>query len=270
MSPRPTKPVHLIDKIAAAFRAVDKLQRRGRNQTRRYPYTYASDVLEGVRDKLLRQGILIHATEGKPEYTRNVATTNGGESITECNLQVTYTFIDATTKLEPMTFNGVGRDVEDKSLYKAATGAQKSLLKRFGLMAETTDDPEWDDQDPGESGETLDDIAPPRVRRKERPLTAYQITAIREGVANTGKTEEQLSQTVAAIGHAPELAKVQQKHFKELFRWASDGKGTVATPKTQAVPAQESLPLRAATQPIQMKIGNKTVEFEPREKAYSV
>jgi len=207
--PRPKNPVPLVSAVARAFKAVGKLQRTGYNEARRYPFTRASDVLEAVRERLLSQDIVIHLTEAKPEYTRDVTHTNGGEPITECNLAVTYTFMNALEKMPPMTVNGVGRDVEDKAIYKAQTGAQKALLKRFGLIAEDTDDPEFDGKrEP--AGETLDDIAPMRQPKKVTP------------------------------------------------------RQTLEPPKPQAVPGQASLPLRTASQPIDLKIGNKTVSFEPK------
>lgn len=265
--PRSKTPIPLVEKIAQAFEAVGKLQRAGENRTRHYRYTRASDVFEAVRSHLFRRGVLICPTENAPEYLQ-VGPSNSGEQITECRLQVTYTFRDALEKLEPMVFNGIGRSPDDKCLYMAQTGAQKALLKRFGLMAEETDDPEYDGQQSGE--ETIEDVMPRKLPRKEQPLKPYQIEAIREGIAVGGKTEDQLSQAVAAVGHAAELAQVKQKYFKDLFRWASDGKGTVAAPKLTAVPAQEALPLRAAREPIQMKIGAKSIEFEPKEKGYAL
>lgn len=266
--PRPKSIIPLVEKIAQAFEAVGKLQRAGTNNTRHYKYTRASDVFEAVRSHLFRRGVLICPTESTPEYVA-IGPSNGGEQITECRLQVTYTFRDGLEKLEPMVFNGIGRSPDDKCLYIAQTGAQKALLKRFGLMAEDADDPEFDGKQ-APAGETLDDAAPMRTSRKEQPLKEYQIEAIREGMAIAGKTEDQLSQAVAAVGHAAELAQVKQKYFKDLFRWASDGQGTVAVPKLTAVPDQGTLQLRAAREPIQMKIGNKSIEFEPKDKAYSV
>jgi hypothetical protein len=286
---RPKTPLPLVDKIAQAFEAVGKLPRAGTNRTRRYKYPRASDVFEAVRGELFKRRVLICPTESAPEYTP-IAQTNSGEQITECRLQITYTVRDALEKLEPMVVNGIGRDVEDKALYKAKTGALKTLLKQIGLMAEEADDPEWDGQQ--SPGETLDDAAPLRTPRKEKPLAAYQIENIREAMTNTGKTEEQLSQAVASIGHTPVLAAVKQKYFKELFKWASDGRGTVSAParhvckpschnpclleedekrpKVPAAPDQGALPLRAAPAPIQMKIGAKSIEFEPKEKGYAL
>lgn len=266
---RPKIPVPLVDKIAQAFEAVGKLPRAGKNKLRGYPYTRATDVFEAVRSHLFRRGVLICPTEAEPKYV-DIGPSNGGEQITECRLQVTYTFRDALEKLEPMVFNGVGRDVEDKSLYKAQTGAQKALLKRFGLMAEEADDPEWDGQQ-APAGETIDDAAPMRTPRKEQPLAAYQIDAVREALGLTGKTDSELSEVVAAKFHAPELADVKRKHFKELLKWASDGRGTIAAvPKSPAAPDQGALPLRAAREPIQMKIGAKSIEFEAKEKPFAI
>jgi hypothetical protein len=253
----------IVDKLADVFKAVERLQRVGTNHGHKYPFTRATDVFEAVREGLFSRGVLILPNEDKPEYVA-IATSNGGEQITECRLGVAYTFKDATGELGPFKVHGVGRDVEDKALYKAQTGAEKALLKRMGLMAEEVDDPEFDGQ--AETGkETLDDIAPPRLSRKDKPLIPGQISAIREGVANTQKSAEQLSQAVATIGRAEVLEKVQQRHFLKLLSWATDGQGTLnPAPKPQAAPMQNALPLRAAPAPIEMKIGNKSISFEPK------
>jgi hypothetical protein len=265
---RPKAEVPLVKKIAQAFKAVGKLPRKGTNHTRHYNWTRATDVFEAVRLELFNRDVLICPSEDKPEYVL-VGPTNGGEQLTECRLAVTYIFRDATSELPPITINGVGRDVEDKALYKAQTGAQKALLKRFGLMAEEADDPEWDGR--GETaGESLDDAAPRHVPRKEKPLAPYQIQAVREAMTMTGKTEAQLSELVAGKFRADELATVKQRHFKDLLAWASDGKGTLAPPKIAAVPAQPQLPLRTALPPVELKLGNQTIQFEPKKSAYSV
>lgn len=267
---RPKLEKSLWVKLAEVFKAVSKLQRTGTNRTRHYKFTRATDVFEAVRQEIFSRHVLLQWDEGTPEYVDKGAS-NGGETITECRLSVKYSFTDGKDIWGPFTVNGVGRDVEDKSLYKAQTGAEKALLKRIGLMAEEADDPEWDSQNvPGE--ESLEDVAPRRIPRKEKPLTDYQKAAILEAVRNTEKTEAQLSEAVAQCGHADQLANVKQKHFKDLFVWASDGKGTIASPKPQAVPTQSALPLRAAPTPIEMRIGNQSIKWEPqpKDKAFSV
>ncbi len=265
MSPRAKIEKPLIARVAAAFDSVEKLQRRGKNRTRRYPFTRASDVLEAVRHKLLGQGIIIHLSEGAPAYERNVTQTNGGESITECNLAVTYTFMSAKEELKPMTVNGVGRDVEDKSLYKAQTGAQKALLKRFGLIAEETDDPECDSQGEADEHNPFDEARPTRIPKK---VTDRQIACFDEACAAAGKSADEVSGYLLTEHKVASIAELGRgKPFTQAIVWASDGAGTLA-PKPQAAPAlQGSLGLKAAPQPIEMKIGNKAVSFQPSDRA---
>ena len=263
---RSKTPTTLAAKVAQVLRAVKKLKRKGHNEERDFDYTRATDVFEAVRNQLFALDVLLLPDEGEPVYV--AIQTNGGETWTECRLPVTYTFTDGETSLPPLRCHGIGRTPDEKALYIAQTGAEKAFLKRIGLMAEKIDDPEYDGKQPPE--ESIEEALPQRVPRKEQPLTGYQIEAIREGMSVAGRTEEQLSQAVAGIGHAAELAKVKQKYFKDLFRWASDGKGTITPPKLTAAPDQGALPLRAAREPIQMKIGAKSIEFEAKEKPFAI
>ena len=185
--PRPKAEVPLVRKIAQAFKAVGKLPRAGVNKKRHYNWTRATDVFEAVRSELFSRDVLILPNEGKPEYVP-IGATNGGEQMTECRLPVTYIFKDCKEELSAITINGIGRDVEDKALYKAQTGAQKALLKRFGLMAEETDDPEYDgNHDDAQPGETLDDVAPRRIPRREQPIREFEVNAFYEACDATQK-----------------------------------------------------------------------------------
>lgn len=268
---RPKAQLHIVDKLAQAFKAVGKLKRNGTNTAHRYKYPRATDVFEAVRLELFNRGVIILPDEGQPEYV-DAGPSNGGEKITECRLPVAYRLRDAQTELGPITVNGIGRDVEDKSLYKAQTGAQKALLKRLGLMAEEVDDPEWDSRgDEDNPTESLDDVAPMRVPSSQKPVTAAQISAFQKACVDTGKTADEISHYLAGEHKVDAIEKLKRgKPFTAAIRWASDGKGTLAAPKPQAVPSQGSLALRTAPKPVELKIGNKTVEFEPSKSAYSV
>lgn len=268
--PRPKAQLSLVKKVAQAFRSVDKLQRRGRNATRDYPFTRASDVLAAVRDKLLSQNVLIHINEGEPQYVP-AATSNGGEQITECRLPVTYTFMDETSELKPMRFNGIGRDVEDKSLAKAQTGAQKSLLKRFGLMVEDAD--EFDgDRDAGEEYDGTQELLDTRpVGVEQKTVTTKQLRAFNHACEATGKTGDEIltylfeKQGVAAV---KDLGR--NKPFTEALAWASSTPGQ-PTPKPQAAPAlQGKLPLPNPAPSFEMRVGGKTLEVQPKTGSYAV
>ena len=268
---RQKAPVPLVDKIAQAFEAVGKLQRNGTNRARRYKFTRASDVFEAVRLELFKRRVLVCPSEGKPEYVPNVATTNGGEQITECRLAVTYTFRDALEKLEPMVFNGVGRDVEDKALYKAQTGAQKALLKRFGLMAEEQDDPEFDGKDE-QAGETLDEVAPLRSpsRKREQPIRDFEISALENAFADTHKEPAEIAEVMCSRFKVVTVAELKRYQFKEALAWASNGAGTL-TPKPQAAPAlQSSMYFPKPAPSFEMRVGGKTHVIETKTGSFSV
>jgi ERF superfamily protein len=301
---RPKRNLPLVDKIAQAFAAVEKLQRRGTNTTRGYKWTRATDVLAAVRADLLSRGVLIHMNEGKPEYERNVAQSAGGDSITECNLAVTYTFQDATAELKPMTVNGVGRDVEDKALYKAQTGAQKALLKRFGLMAEEDDDPEYeipqnvhDAHDRAQEMRELED----RQTRQPKTVTIAQIHTFNTACQETGKSADEVSGYLLTAHQVSKLADLGRGGpFTQALAWAKqrpsslslapkqDHASEATVPRTsvanepyavqgaggsqrlELAPAgmQSRLPLPAP--PSELKIGNQRIEIPARKDTYAL
>jgi hypothetical protein len=269
---RPKVKKALVTKIAEAFRAVAKLERNCVNEARRYRSVRASDVYEAVREELFSRGVLMCPSEGEPHYVDNVAQSNGGESINECRLPVTYVFQDESGKLDPpMTVNGIGRDVEDKALYKAQTGAQKALLRRFGLLAEQAD--EFDgDSDGSDQAETIDEAAPMRspTRKREQPLRDFEISALENAFADTNKTTAEIYEGLLTRFKAAQLSDLKRYQFKEALAWASNGAGTLA-PKPQAAPAlQESMPFPKAAPSFEMRVGGKTHVIEPKTGSFSL
>ena len=270
--PRPKAEVPLVRKIAQAFKSVKKLKRRGKNTTRDYRYPYAADVFQAVRSKLLDLDVLILPSEEPATYV--AIPTNGGGEMTECRLFVTYLITDGVSSLPPIKANGVGRDIDDKGLYKAKTGAEKYLVKQLALMVEITDDPEYDGRQPSEpyeTGESLDDVAPMRVPNSQKPVTPSQIRAFQDACANTNKSADEISGYLLTAHKVSTIAELKRgRPFTDAIRWASNGAGTLA-PKLQAAPAlQGSLPLPRTAPPIEMRIGNKTVTVEPKTGSYAL
>lgn len=273
---RPKLQKPLVDKIAEAFAKVEKLQRNGSNTTRGYKWTRASDVLAAVRADLLSRGILIHINEATPEYVP-VAQSNGGEQITECRLPVTYTFMDAVSELKPMRVNGIGRDVEDKSLYKAQTGAQKALLKRFGLMPEEEEnEPEFDGHRSQDSP-MVDQAQAMREAgaaypKPEKTVTRKQMEAFGDACRDTGKAADEISGYLLTAHQVSTLADLGRgRPFTQALAWAAKGAEalTVVAPKPQPAPAmQPKLPLPAPA--FEMRIGQKTVTVEPKTGSYAL
>src|SRR5271165_2456237 len=245
---RPKNPVPLVTKIARTFAAVERLQRKGEHP-RGFRFTRAHDVFEIVRHKLLDQGILVCPVEGTPVYLS--LQSNGGELITECRLQVTYTFQDEKEKLDPpLVINGFGRSVGDEALEIAQTKAQKALLKRFGIMADEQDDA------PVPNGEHQPDTQ----RGSDKTVTHAQIRAFNEACVAGNRTADEI---MTYLFHEHQVTGIQHlgrgKPFTMALSWAW-GK---SAPKPQAAPAlQGTLPMTTLTPPIELRIGNKRSCFQ--------
>jgi hypothetical protein len=263
---RPKTPVPLVTKIARVFASVERLQRKGTHE-RGFRYTRAHDVFELVRGKLLEQGVIVCPVENLPVYVS--LQSNGGELLTECRLQVTYTFKDEKETLDPpIVINGLGRSVGDEALEIAQTKAQKALLKRFGIMADEQDDA------PVPTDDTSDDASPaktPRTPSWEQPVTRDQIRAFASACQMTGKTDQQVMEY---LFHQHQVSGVKDlrrgKPFQEALKWAANGASAQAPKPQAAPPLQGSLPLPRVTPPIEMRIGNQTVTVEPKTGSYSV
>ena len=275
MSPRPKAELPLNKKVAAVLRSVKKLERKGHNANGDYDYTRATDVFKAVRNRLFAQGVLLLPDEGDPVYVS--IPTNGGETLTECRLPVTYTFWESKdSSLPPLRCNGIGRTKDEKALYIAQTGAEKAFLKRVGLMAEKIDDPEYDgrqrsDHEQFETGESLDDVAPMRVPNSQKPVTPSQIRAFREACAQSNKSDDEISGYLLTAHKVSTIAELKRgRPFTDAIRWASNGAGTLAQ-KPQAAPAlQGSLPLPRPAPSFEMSVGGKRLEVQPKTGSYAL
>jgi hypothetical protein len=256
---RPKKEVPLVDKIAQAFAAVERLQRKGEHP-RGFRYTRAHDVFEIVRSKLLSRGVLVCPVENLPEYI--AIQTNGGEVMTECRLQVTYTFQDAQGRLDPpLVINGLGRSIGDEALEIAQTKAQKALLKRFGIMADEQDDAPATGKQP----------EPERRRsRDEKPVTMPQMKVFNQACEESGRTAEEIMQYLFDVHHVAGISHLSRgKPFTEAMRWANQ-KGEPA-PKPQAAPAlQSSMPFPRPASSFEMTVRGKTETITPKTGSYSL
>jgi len=255
-----------------------------------------------VRADLLSRGVLIHINEGKPEYERNVAKSIGGDSITECNLAITYTFMDSSGELKPMTINGVGRDVEDKALYKSQTGAQKALLKRFGLMAEEDEpEPEQEQDAPIDGAQAMREAEARKPVRPPKTVTIAQIHTFNTACQETGKSADEVSGYLLTAHQVSKLADLGRgQPFTQALAWAKqrppslslapkqDHASEATVPRTsvanepyavqgaggsqrlELAPAgmQSRLPLPAP--PSELKIGNQRIEIPARKDTYAL
>lgn len=252
----------MTERICEACAAVNAVPKRGKNK--KYPYQTASDIEAAFRLELFKRGVLLLANESEPKYRE--LPTNGEGMITECQLSVAYRMTDGKETIGPDVHNGVGRDIEDKGLYKAKTGARKYYLKGLGLIPDEADDPEYDGEHQDVS-ETLEDIAPRRVPRREQPIREFEVNAFYEACDATHKTPEQITAYLQTL-KLDEVAKLKRWQFKNSLAWASNGAGTLA-PKLQAA-LQGSLPLPRTAPSFEMSVGGKRLEVQPKTGSYAL
>lgn len=153
----------LYRKLLAVMADVDRVQKNGRNDHFKYDYVTEADVLEPVRDAMIKHGILCMPTVAEATHEGNLS-----------RLVVDYDFIDADTgEMITRRFVSEGQDNADKGFYKAYTGGLKyALLKTFQIP--TGDDPENDSQH-----------APQPPRSAPRPAPAPRADASAPSQART-------------------------------------------------------------------------------------
>ena len=253
----------LHDLVIDACRAVGPVTKRGHNDVGEYDYQRLCDVLNEFRGELFKRGILLRKSETKPEFQQ--VPTNGGGMQMNCCVGANFTLTNGIESLGPDTHYGEGQDGEGKALYKAKSGALKYYLIQLGLIPDADADPEFDGASEAEERNPFDEAVPARTAKK---VTEKQIIAFTRACEDAGKQPDEISGYLLTKHKVASIAELGRgKPFTEAIVWASNGEGTL-DPKPQAAPAlQGSLALRTAPQPIEMKLGNKSITFEPKDRA---
>jgi hypothetical protein len=163
--------VTLLTKLHEVAKAIDFVEKRGRNDHHQYNFAQAVDVTRTVRDKLLEHGIVIipGATNA-----RHLPYGSKGAHLTTVDLNYRIFELEDGTVIE-VPWTGVGADTGgDKGIYKAFTGGLKYMLLTLFLVP-TSDDPERD--------QLTESSAPEEHKDDARPA-APRIPADRAGALN--------------------------------------------------------------------------------------
>jgi sulfite reductase alpha subunit-like flavoprotein len=125
-------------KMVKALAAIDAVEKRGRNRAQGYDYVKTTDVANEVRKALHENGIAFSyrvLTERTWDLERE-----GKATMFFCSLHVEGTFTDSESG-ESLTSSAIGwgGDTQDKSAYKAMTGALKYLLRTTFLIPDELD-----------------------------------------------------------------------------------------------------------------------------------
>jgi hypothetical protein len=110
-----------------------KVGKSGYNSHQKYNYVMEADLLDAVREEIVKAGIVITSSVESVERDGNITT-----------VKLKHTLIDAESGESFEVWSaGQGADNQDKGVFKAITGANKYfLLKTFLLSGD--DDPEND------------------------------------------------------------------------------------------------------------------------------
>src|ERR1700744_3401895 len=128
----------LQKKLLAVMKAVDAVEKRGKNEKQNYAYVKATDVAREVRKALIESEIAFgYDVESSERWTQS--TVSGG-SLNFVEMKISVTFTDTATG-ESVTRKGLGwgMDSGDKAPYKAMTGALKYSLRMNGLIPDELD-----------------------------------------------------------------------------------------------------------------------------------
>ncbi len=136
----------LQKKLLAVMKAIDAVEKRGKNEKQNYAYVKATDVAREVRKALIDEEIAFgYDVDSSERWTQP---TNGGGTLNFVELRISVTFTDTATG-EAVVRKGLGwgMDSGDKAPYKAMTGALKYSLRMNGLIPDELD-PENDKHEP--------------------------------------------------------------------------------------------------------------------------
>ena len=132
----------LYAKLAEVAKAVEGVEKDGRNNFHNYDYTTAEAMLRAIRRPLLDQGVVLLTR--RTGIDERDFTTEKGKTSTITTVDLDFAFVDtATGERETLAWSGRGDDPVDKGLGKAYTNAVKTFLREQFLLP-MGDDPEAD------------------------------------------------------------------------------------------------------------------------------
>ena len=224
----------LAKKLVLAVKAIDAVEKRGKNEKQGYAYVKATDVASVVRTVLADHGVAF--TYDCIETERWEKQTNAGGLLFFVQLKIAVTFTDQETG-DSITAGGFGwgMDSGDKAIYKAMTGALKYALRMNFLIPDELD-PENDTghAEPSDRKEVVRQTVAMKANGNghSKPLGENDATgdaAISEGKAkrfwaialSTNKSKDEIGEALAAEG----LSDIKHCPWKgntyiNLVKWA--------------------------------------------------
>lgn len=170
----------LANKLKNICASVERLPKRGNNQTQGYKFVREGDAVEYIRPKLAEEGLFLFFSSepGSVKYEHRINRKDNNQVWAEVELRAVV--IDTHSgALASWTMPGQAVDTgSDKAIYKAITGAKKyDFLTAFNIA--TADDPENPTREPRDKrrgeNETQEPIqlSDEAAKRKKQAIQKY-------------------------------------------------------------------------------------------------
>lgn len=208
----------LLSKLISACRAVESVEKKGKNED--YDYIRASDVTRLSRKEFFKRGLLIVPDE--KEITEKLMRNHAGLLFHYLKLKVEYTVYDTRTgeSFGPKAAFGSGLDAGDKALYKAKTGALKYFILDIALLAEPGSDAEADAHP-----EEVQETAQQKTRLQEYQRRAWASATTKD----FGRTPQQCTAYLLERFKISDVTLLSRTEFDEAIRWATGKSDTKQT-----------------------------------------
>jgi len=186
-----TENKNILKKLHKVMSEIKAIGKTGRNKFHNYDYATEADVMQAIRDKLIKNKLLII-----PEAGECFIHTHGDTFLTDIAMGHTIYDVESGESIKT-TWRGQGTDKGDKGLYKAFTGGHKYfLMKTFFLPTDA--DPENDsrEQAPQTNTQLANDKAKNRLavlvaeRQVEFGLSKEIDDKIRGGILTLDEAKE--------------------------------------------------------------------------------
>jgi len=128
-----TPPINLFKKMAKVMKSIKTVKKTGFNSYQKYSYTTEADLMNAVRDELIKENIFIFTSVEGVEKVGDLTT---------CKVLNTFIDTDSGESFSVYSF-GQGQNNSGKGIYISLTGAYKYMLQK-NLMLPSEDDPEND------------------------------------------------------------------------------------------------------------------------------
>ncbi len=132
--------IELVKKINAVMQEMGAVEKNGKNTFQNYAYLAHADLMKALHPLLIKHGLVIYPKRVRVHDSMG-ETLENGEKTTRQNRVVCEVHYAITDGTDTMEFGGIGEgvDSQDKSAYKAQTGAHKYALKGLFCIPDELD-----------------------------------------------------------------------------------------------------------------------------------